>query len=232
MRGYQPSPDSITPQTTIVMSAHQYQHLTESQIVHFLAHGYVRIPSAIPASACAAWTSALWPRLGYDPADQTTWLQERINMPSHRRVPAATFSPSAWGAICELLGGEDRIDPECSDWSDGFIVNLGKKEYENIQEVDPKTLDNWHVDGDFFVHFLDSPEQGLLVIPIFSDIEKGDGGTMIAPEGIGMVARWLRDHPEGVSPRMGPLGEERGLEWYIEKVCIVLAKAMCAGGMY
>ena len=45
--------------------------------------------------------------------------------------------------------------------------------------------------GDFFIHFLDSPEQGLLVIPIFTDIVKDAGGTMICPEGVGRIARHL-----------------------------------------
>ena len=33
------------------------------------------------------------------------------------------------------------------------------------------------------VHFLDSPEQALLVIPIYSDIKPEGGGTYICPEG-------------------------------------------------
>jgi hypothetical protein len=36
------------------------------------------------------------------------------------------------------------------------------------------------VDGTFFRHFLDSPEQGLLVVPIFSDVEHRGGGTLLA----------------------------------------------------
>jgi hypothetical protein len=47
------------------------------------------------------------------------------------------------------------------------------------------------VDGDFFTHFLDSPEQALLVIPLFTDIEDRAGGTMICPEGMKYVAQHL-----------------------------------------
>ena len=32
--------------------------------------------------------------------------------------------------MCELLGGEDRISDNMRSWSDGFIVNLGKEEYD------------------------------------------------------------------------------------------------------
>lgn len=52
-------------------------------------------------------------------------------------------------------------------------------------------LDNWHNDGDFFVHFLDSPEQALLVIPLWSDIEHKGGGTAVCSDGIKYIAQHL-----------------------------------------
>ena len=52
----------------------------------------------------------------------------------------------------DLLGGEDRIDPASATWNDGFIVNLGAEQWEKEDMViHPHDLDNWHVDGDFFV---------------------------------------------------------------------------------
>lgn len=53
----------------------------------------------------------------------------------------------------DLLGGEERIDPESGYWTDAFIVNLGKPEDEDLT-IAPQDLDNWHVDGDFFVCIL------------------------------------------------------------------------------
>ena len=55
--------------------------------------------------------------------------------------------------MIELLGGEDRIDAQSSCWGDSFIVNFGTPELEGAQPRDPKDLENWHVDGDFFVRF-------------------------------------------------------------------------------
>jgi hypothetical protein len=49
------------------------------------------------------------------------------------------------------LGGEDRIDEYSSSWGDSFIVNLGTEELLNKEPKHPADLDNWHVDGDFFV---------------------------------------------------------------------------------
>jgi len=163
-------------------------------------------------------TKDVWARLGMSPTNKSTWTSERINMPSHFTFDCADFAPGVWAAICELSGGEDRVDPESRVWRDSLIINLGTPQNEG-RDVPPQELSGWHVDGDFFVHYLDSPEQGLLVIPLFTDIVEGGGGTMICPKAIPKVARWLYDHPSGVSPRMVPRGEpdfakERNLDWF------------------
>jgi hypothetical protein len=56
--------------------------------------------------------------------------------------------------MCELLGGEDRIEPKSANWNDGFIVKLGATEMADGQDgkedrnLDPRDFVNWHVDGD------------------------------------------------------------------------------------
>jgi hypothetical protein len=124
-------------------------------------------------------------------------------MPFFNEFSVSEFAPKAWSGICQLLGGAERVDSNASTWKDGFIVNLGTPEGHN-KIIKPQQLPGWHVDGDFFVHYLDSPEQGLLVIPLWSDIAAGGGGTYICPPAIETVANWLHDNPEGVSPRMTP----------------------------
>ncbi|KAJ7828587.1 hypothetical protein B0H14DRAFT_3088220 [Mycena olivaceomarginata] len=162
--------------------------LTPAQKTHFLTHGFVHLPVCFSRAASAAFTAALWPHLGMSPTDPATWHTERTNMPSHTSVPIAEFAPKAWAAICELVGGEERVSDETRVWRDSFIVNLGM---DGQGEVPPRELDGWHVDGDFFLHFLDSLEQALLVIPLFSDIGAGGGGTAICTDGIGVVAKHL-----------------------------------------
>ncbi|KAG8956961.1 hypothetical protein FRC03_010657 [Tulasnella sp. 419] len=131
-----------------------------------------------------------------------------------------------WGVMCDLLGGEDRISPNSALWGDrwviflvvcclhssglclySFIVNFGTEETVNDQTTG-KDLTDWHVDGDFFLHFLDSPEQALLVIPIYSKIEPRGGGTYIAPNSINVVARRLADRPGGIQPGLGSEGDK------------------------
>lgn len=125
------------------------------------------------------------------PTDPSSWTNERIHMPSHVSVPVSEIAPKAWAAICELLGGEERISDGAKGWSDAFIVNLGKEEYDAEVEVDWRDLDGWHNDGDFFVHFLDSPEQALLVIPLWSDVVPKGGGTVVSTDGMKAIARHL-----------------------------------------
>jgi hypothetical protein len=124
------------------------------------------------------------------PTFKSTWDREPINMPTHKTEHVQTFAPKAWNAICELLGGEDRVAIESAKWGDGLIVNLGTPEWDGKWPA-PQDLDGWHVDGDFFVHFLDSREQALLVIPIFTDIVEHAGGTMICPGAIAHIAKHL-----------------------------------------
>ena len=59
---------------------------------------------------------------------------------------------------------------------------------------------HWHKDGSFFCHFLDSPEQALLVVLQWTDTPPKSGGTFVACDSFRHVARYLADHPEGVDP--------------------------------
>ncbi|TVY82240.1 hypothetical protein LSUE1_G002107 [Lachnellula suecica] len=185
--------------------------LTEEQKTHFMEHGYIKIPRCFSRTQAEDFTSNLWTRLGMSPTDKSTWTTERTNMPWHSHVSVQEFAPRAWGAMCELLGGQERI--EKGGWSDGFIVNLGREADEGkvIREgtergEDLRALDGWHSDGESVNPFnIDSPEQALLVIPLWSDISPGGGGTAIASDSIKHIAHHLYSHPEGLAPWMRPL---------------------------
>ena len=171
--------------------------LSPDQIAHFMRYGYVRVPECFSREKAAEWTADVWTRLGYSPTDKTTWVSECTWMSEHKEEPVKTFAPKAWAAICELLGGEDRVAEDSATWNDAFIVNLGTPESEG-KWPHPSDLSGWHVDGDFFVHFLDSPEQALLVIPLFTDIEDHGGGTMVCTDAIKWIARHLVGFPDKI----------------------------------
>lgn len=183
------------------MSQHEFAPLSEAQIEHFLQHGHVVISDCFARDFAENWTTNAFHRLGYDPNDASTWEQEIIHMPGTQYVPMGEIAPKAWQAACELLGGQERVAP-CS-WGDSMIVNFHKGADQPWQPPSPKAS-GWQKDGDFFRHFLNSPEQGLLTIVIWSDIEPQGGGTFAAGDSVAPVARLLADHPEGLMPRGAP----------------------------
>jgi hypothetical protein len=177
----------------------KYQFLTDEQIENFLTRGHVVIPDCFSREAAQEWLDKAWIRMGYDPNDPTTWVQKRIHMPSLEHKDVREFAPKAWRAVCELLGGEERIELPY-EWGNGFIANLGVGADRPWEPPSPQ-VPGWHKDGDFFRHFLDSPEQGLLTFVIWSDIEPRGGGTFVACDSVPVVARFLAQHPEGVLPK-------------------------------
>ncbi|HLK56522.1 MAG TPA: hypothetical protein VKU00_08160 [Chthonomonadaceae bacterium] len=171
--------------------------LSEEQIEHFMQRGHVVLHDCFSRAFAEEWTTTAFRRLGYDPDDPATWEKEIIHMPSLDRLPMQEIAPKAWEAACQLLGGEERVAP-CF-WGNGLIVNFHKGADRPWEPPSPQAV-GWHKDGDFFRHFLDSPEQGLLTIVIWSDIAPQGGGTFVACDSVGPVARLLAAHPEGVLP--------------------------------
>jgi hypothetical protein len=172
--------------------------LTAAQRESFLSHGFVHLEQVVDLDLVRSWTDQMWIRLGYDPQDPSTWKEAKVHMPTLASVPVAQAAPVAAAAIAELCGGEDRILQP--NWSDAFIANFHLGRGKSWVPPGP-AADGWHKDGDFFRHFLDSPEQALLVIVLWSDVLPTGGATFIAPDSIPGIARYLADHPEGVSPQ-------------------------------
>jgi hypothetical protein len=96
---------------------------SEEDKAHFLEHGFIKITKCFTREQAAEFTKSMWTRLGMSPTDKSTWTTEGINMPWHEHVPVSEFSPKAWSAMCQLLGGEDRISEqkEFRGWSDGSL---------------------------------------------------------------------------------------------------------------
>jgi hypothetical protein len=179
--------------------------LSAEQIEAFVEHGYVRIPECFTREDAQPWLDEAWVRLGYDRDDPATWVEQRVHMPSLRHVEVADFAPTVWDAACQLLGGEERVEQPYT-WGNGFIANLGLGA-DRLWEAPSASSPGWHKDGDFFRHFLDSPEQGLLTIVLWSDIEERGGGTFIAADSVAPVARLLERRRHGVLPDDFPYDE-------------------------
>jgi hypothetical protein len=172
--------------------------LTDEQIEFFLENGYVTVQGCFSREAAKPFIDEAWERLGVDRNDPETWVEKRVHLPNTKEFEVKDFAPKAWRAACELVGGEERIDQPYL-WTNSFVINLGIGADREWEPASHET-EGWHKDGDWFRHFLDSPEQGLLTIVVWSDIEPFGGGTFIAADSVAPVARLLVDKPEGVHP--------------------------------
>ncbi len=170
--------------------------LTDADLEHFYTYGHVVIRGAFPKERAEEAADRAFQRLGYDRRDPATWAEAKIHLAATRSEPMSEFSPRTWAACCQLMGGEERVSPSF-DASDGYIVNLSFKADEPWTGPTPES-GGWHKDGDFFRHFLDSPEQGLLSIMCWTDLVHQGGATFVARDSVPVVARYLLAHPEGV----------------------------------
>ena len=189
----------------------KYKVLTEAQIEHFLEKGCVVLNDCFSRDMAEEWKALAYKRMvDYDPDDPTTWKEARVHLPEIKSVPIREAAPKAFDAICDLLGGEERVarkypwkktEEDGLDLRDGFIINFKMGADRPWDPPSPKSGETgWHKDGDMFKHFLDSPEQGLLTIVMWSDIYPQSGGTFIACDSIKHFAQRLSEHPEGLMP--------------------------------
>jgi len=190
----------------------RYQVLSDEQVASFLDNGYLIVKDCLDQRLAKRWIADAYERLGYSPTDPATWAKDIIWMDHKSRLPVREVAPKAWGAILDVVGGEERLEPQVMgkplghfssvnsfEWSDAFIVNFRKGAGEAWQPPSAQ-VKGWHKDGSYFRHFLDSREQALLTVVLWSDMRHQGGGTFIAPDSVRVVARLLAEHPEGIKP--------------------------------
>ena len=162
-----------------------------------MTEGHVVLRGVFPREDSLAWVCDECARVGYDVDDAGTWRKEYERMPLSRHEPLASYAPAAWEASCDLMGGIGRVKnrPAISLFAMNFRQGADRP-------FEPPSAQSrgWHKDGWHFRHFLDSPEQGLLGIPLFTDVRPGGGATFLAVDSVPAVARYLAKHPEGVLP--------------------------------
>lgn len=134
-------------------------------------------------------------------AAQKLEIRTRYGLPPESPL-LKEVAPRALGAQLDCVGGWDRVkDPEQIQLPDSLAVNLCKT-YSDLGEDGWRSTraPGWHKDGWHYRHFLDSPQQGLLLGYLYSDLLPGSGGTQMCVDSIGVVARLLAQHPEGIHP--------------------------------
>ena len=190
----------------------KYRVLTDEHVQSFLDKGYLVIKDALESDIAGRWVDEAYDRLGYDRHDPSTWEKDIVWMDHKNQLPVREVAPRAWEAILDVVGGEDRLETQVMQlppghftsinsfiWSDAFIANFHRGADQPWQPPSAK-IPGWHKDGSYFKHFLDSREQALLTIVLWSDMLHQGGGTFIAPDSVRVIARHLAAHPEGVGP--------------------------------
>jgi hypothetical protein len=188
--------------------------LTPAEVETFLARGHVVIKGGIDRGLAQEWCDHSWARIGADPADPTTWGRPEegarfLRLEPMQAVPLKECAPRVYGAICDLVGGAERLD--VATLTDTMIMNLGSADKNSVDWTSPDELaqsgkGGWHKDGWHFKHFLDTPDQALLITVLFSDVVPGGGGTFIAADSPAHVARFLAANPQvttGSTPKLG-----------------------------
>jgi hypothetical protein len=188
----------------------KYKVLTETQIQGFLDKGYLVVQDCLNLDIANQWIDEAYERLGYDKHNPASWEKDIVWIDHKNQLPIRDIAPKAWDALLDVIGGEDRLEPQIMQieskhfstinsfiWSDAFIINFHKGADQPWQAPSAK-VGGWHKDGSYFKHFLDSREQALLPIVLWSDMLHQGGGTFIAPDSVRLMAKFLKDHPEGV----------------------------------
>jgi hypothetical protein len=164
-----------------------------------LRDGFVAVEHALDPHFCEDVVSRRLIELGVDEQDPRTWPAGRRNLPATTVYPLEGVAPAAARFLHDLVGGPDAI--RFGDLPDNLILNFPDPAATWFAPNEWRSPDaGFHKDGDWFRHFLDSPEQGLLGIVFWRDVVADQGPTYVVPDSIGRVAHLLAQHPEGLDP--------------------------------
>ena len=164
----------------------------------FLENYMVHLKGVLPKDLCDEWVGDYFDRTGIDESDPSTFPEDANRFAERTRsIPITEAAPEFWDAICELLGGEERVDTRTQEFHNNFNLNINRGADEPWRGPSAESP-GWHKDGWFFRHFLDSPEQALLCLVIWRDIQPKSGGTFYAPDSVPLICKELLDHPEGL----------------------------------
>jgi len=180
-----------------------YQVLTEAQVAQFEEDGFLKLEAAFPRESALAAQELLWERLavlGVHKEDKASWIEPMVHIKESYADPVFQVCQTErlTGAIEDLIGqgrwaGKGKAT-HWGWWPVNFAVGADK----------PWTVPTggWHWDGIHFKHIVDAPDQGLLLLPMFSETGPQGGGTLVAAGSHRLVARLLAQHPEGLE--LGP----------------------------
>jgi hypothetical protein len=171
--------------------------LSSSDIENFVDLGFCMFRGAFSPRQAAAAVDCLWRRIEQKTtirrSDPATWpdcydIEEQLWDPQ----VVSCFSDPVASAVEQLVGpGRWCGDRRWGFWPVNFCYGAAAP--------DDYPTNGWHIDGNWFRHTLSCPNQGLLIIGLFTDIQPGWGGTILAGGSHKLTARVLVKHPGGMT---------------------------------
>ncbi|AZN41800.1 phytanoyl-CoA dioxygenase family protein [Paenibacillus albus] len=182
--------------------------LSKEQIEHFIERGWVKVEEAYPRELALQCQQYIWEkmrRFDVDQSDPGTWKQPMYYL--REAYSGEPFDPCNTermaDAIEDLVGhgrwvdrgvfGAEEVVATWGWWP--VNISLGADIPWDVP------TGGWHWDGGHFRHYVDSPDQGILCLCMFSEIGPRGGGTLIVEGSHNLVARFLEKHPGGLEPQ-------------------------------
>ena len=170
-----------------------------SWTTEFLETGMCVVEDALSSEFCEQVIERRLSGMGVNELDPRTWPRGWRNLPATTAFQLEEVAPSAAEALFEIVGPPGGL--KFYGLPDNLIINFPDDPEKWWAPEDKKAADaHWHKDGDWFRHFLDSPEQGMLGIIFWRNVTEQQGPTYLLSDSIPAVTRLLAAHPEGLAP--------------------------------
>lgn len=197
--------------------------LTQEQVNQFIELGWVKVEQAFPKEVALEAQSIVWENVekrGIRKEDESTWTEEMVQLnETYEHDEFQKCNTTRLADAIEDLVGEGR-------WADRTVYGESDKKVGygwwpvNFSQGANKPWSvpttGWHWDGIHFRHYIDSPEQGLLCLNLFSEIGKQGGGTLVAEGSHKVIAKFLSEQPDGIELEEGIRALNKQHLWFSE----------------
>jgi Phytanoyl-CoA dioxygenase (PhyH) len=145
--------------------------LSPVEIDNFVDRGWTVLRGAFPRSVAEAVLDALSLKCDCDLRDPKAWTRPSIWLrEAYAGSPWMDAVTPRFAAAMDQLAGAGR-------WAPHTAMGWWPIRFPGFR--DPPYGDDWHVEGNFR-HRLNSPEQAILNLFLFTDVEPGGGATLLA----------------------------------------------------
>ncbi len=150
-----------------------YKVLSQSEIDFFITNGFLLVKNVFSAELAEKLNTMVWEKLDEKPDDPGSWKRPLVWLREvfKNEIVDQIHTRRYFEAINDLCG-ENRWYAHDGAGVWPILFPEFSKNWQVPEE-------NWHIEGNWFHHHINSSEQGLIGIQLFTDIEQGGGGTGI-----------------------------------------------------